>query len=438
MTDIKESITNRINLRQWGLYFKIAFILFLLLLLMIPNGLISSLVNERSSLMYSTQHEIASTWGGEQVLSGPILSIPFKTMYKNADGKELLYDHTLYLTPEVVDIDSEVVTQQRKKGIYNTTLYTNRNNVSATFDVPEIALFGSNVKSISYEEATLWLPLSEPSAINMAKLVLSDSKQLKMRSYQHDYMSSGLKQYVDLSEKKELSLNIEIEYRGSRMQSYIPSGAQQKVSMQADWPSPGFEGNMLPKSREISTDGFTAEWFSNEYNRPMPEIWKDDEFSLHLNRKGYGVRLIQTVDHYQKNMRSIKYSLLIISLSFLVFFFFETLSGKKIHPLQYILIGLALSLFYLLLLSFSEHFGFNMAYVIAACSTIGLVSWYSSTMLSAGKSVLVLISILTGLYTYIYVLLQMEDFALLVGSIGLFVILATVMRLSKKLDWYNY
>ena len=436
MTDIKDTIGKKINFSKWGLYFKITFIFILMLLMMIPSAFIKDLIHERSSLLYNTQQEIASTWGGEQVISGPLLSIPFKTSYKNKeDGKITVFDHVLYVSPEQVHNDVGVTTEERKKGIYSTTLYTSTNNIKATFVIPDEATFGANVSSILYNEATIWQPVNGPSAINKAVYLNVADDKYKMRAYQDKVMESGLKANIDITDKKKIDLSLSVDIRGSKKQSYIASGADHRITIVADWPSPGFEGSMLPSTRDISESGFTATWSANEYSRPMPEFWMDNEFQLNLRSNSFGVRLVQTVDHYQKNFRSIKYSLLIISLSFLVFFFFEMLSGRKIHSMQYILIGLALSLFYLLLLSFSEHTGFNVAYIIASLGTVSLVTWYSSTMLAAGKSVTILASTLVGLYAYIYVLLQMEDYALLVGSVGLFVILAAVMGLSRKLDW---
>ncbi len=425
-------------LKQKQLYFKMGFILLLIMLLLIPNAFIKDIIHERSSLLYQAKNDISSTWGGAQKIGGPILSIPYTTIYKDKEGDSQIFTHKLYITPENVDIQSNVTTQERKKGIYSTTLYTATNELKSKFLIPPIETFGKNLNEVQWSETEVILPLSEPESITSTVHIFNGKSKVKMRSFSSTALHRGLKATIDIDGKSIVDISTTFESRGSQNISFIPTGANTKIKMICDWPSPGFEGKMLPVTREITDSGFTAEWSANEYNRPMPEFWNDNEYQLKMYDIGFGVKLVQTVDHYQKNLRSIKYSLLIISLSFMIFFFFEILKNQKIHPLQYILIGMALTLFYLLLLSFSEHVGFNLAYGIASISTIGLVSWYSKTMLKAGNSVFSLAGILSGLYIYIFVLLQMEDYALLAGSIGLFVILAAVMTISKKMDWYQY
>jgi len=276
--------------------------------------------------------------------------------------------------------------------------------------------------------------MKKPASIIESVTVTSGDNSYNMNLYQDENMGRGIASVVKIEKEKYLTLSTQINIRGSRKINFLPMGTNNKFTMQCDWPDPGFEGSMLADKKKITAEGFSAEWNTNEYNSSVPKTWIDGDPRNSQNSM-FGVRLVQTVDHYQKNMRSVKYALLIISLSFLIFFFYEILKGYKVHPVQYILIGLALSLFYLLLLSFSEHLGFNAAYLIAGSATVVLVTWYSSTILQAGKGVLTLGGTLGGLYIYIFVLLQMENYALLAGSIGLFVILAAVMVLSRKLDW---
>jgi inner membrane protein len=424
---------------QRKLYFKMSFILLLILLLLIPNAFISDLIHERSSLLYQTQQDIARTWGNKQKICGPLLAIPYTSSYFDKDqNKSSIFTHTLYVAPESVIIDTDVTTEERKKGIYSTTLYTADNNIEAKFVIPEKEAFGKKMNSISWEEASIIIPLTQPSSVISKVDLMYGSEPYKMRSYNSSNLGNSLQAIIDIKDQSTIEVSANLKLRGSQSLEYIATGEDHQTSMNCDWPSPGFQGSMLPVTREISTDGFTAAWSANEYSRPMPDLWKDNDYRLGNSEQAFGVKLVQTVDHYQKNFRSVKYALLIISLSFLIFFFFEVLNGRKIHPLQYILIGLGLSLFYLLLLSLSEHVGFNLAYGIASIGTISLVTWYSSTMLRAGKSVMILGATLIGLYGYIFVLLQMEDYALLAGAIGLFVILAIVMALSRKMDWYSY
>jgi len=207
--------------------------------------------------------------------------------------------------------------------------------------------------------------------------------------------------------------------------------------MSSDWPSPGFVGKVLADNHDITDKGFSANWKVSEYSRSVPSIWSDDQYRVGNGNRSFGVELIQPVDQYQQNMRSAKYALLIISLSFVAFFFFEVMYRKKVHPVQYTFIGLSLSIFYYLLLSISEHLGFDMAYMIASTSIIALILGYSKSILKSSKSLWILGLILILLYSYIFILLQLEEYALIAGSIGLFSILAMIMYMSRNVDWYN-
>lgn len=430
-----QSISKKFS-SQMKLYLKIGFILFLILLLMIPNAMISSLINERSSLQYQVKREIAHSWGGDQDMMGPLLSIPYT--YKLSDATDAtLYEKKMYFTPESQEIDVVASTEERQKGIYSTTLFTSDNKIKSTFKKPSQEVFGSMVHEIKWKDAELMLPITQPRTIQSSVSADVNGKTIKMRSFNMDGIQ-GVKLTVDVTDMDEISFATSILKRGSQYLNFVPTGGETNINIQSDWPSPGFSGVSSPLSRDITASGFAANWTANEYSRPMPAYWKDGEYRLNMNEGKFGVQLVKTVDHYQKNTRSVKYALLIIGLSFLTFFFFEITKGNRVHPVQYILIGLALSLFYLLLLSFTEHVGFNMAYGIATVATVLLITWYSSSVLAKGKGALLLGGILASLYGYIFVLLQMEDYALLAGAVGLFVILAGVMALSKKFNWYDY
>lgn len=424
---------------QKKLFLKIGFILILILLLMIPNMLIQGLIFERQGLESQTQRDIAASWGPSQKLMGPILSIPYTTEYMKDDGR-MTQDHVLRVLPESLSIDVQLSTEERKKSIYKAILYTANHNISGHFDIPELSSFGKNVSKIHWTDAKIDIGFTSSASLANIVNIKCNNVNYKMESGASDgqLFPSAIHANVNVdSLSKTISFDTEVGVNGSESIKYLPLASNTKVTISSDWDAPGFVGLPLPVKREISENGFVATWQSTEYNRPFKDVWKDSEVQLAHRGESFGVDLVQTVGHYQKNMRSAKYALLIISLSFLVFFFFETLKGSRIHPVQYIFIGLALSIFYSLLLSLSEHIGFGLAYLIAACAVVGLISWYSKFMLRQGNNVMILTLILGGLYTYIYILLQMEEFALLVGSIGLFMVLAISMYLSRNMDWYG-
>lgn len=423
---------------QKQLYLKIGFILLLILLLMIPNLLVKDLILERKSLDEQVKSEIAQNWGPAQSLAGPILSIPYT---KNVifDGKTKVVQHKLRIVPEDIKIDVQLQTEERKKGIYKAILYNAEHQLNGNFVLPNESDFGSNLNDIQWEKATIDLGFTSAASLDDIVTINWNGEDIKMESGASSSVlfQSGIHANIaldTLTRKYDFSTSLGIN--GSKSIHYLPIANNTSVNMNSSWDSPGFTGLPSPQTREISSEGFNAEWKATEYNRPFKNKWVDGEVQILGNNAFFGVNLVQTVSHYQKNMRSAKYALLILCLSFLVFFFFEILKGNKIHPIQYIFIGLALSTFYILLLSFSEHVGFNTAYIIASVSTIGLISWYSRFVLKQGSNVIILTLILAVLYTYIFTLLQMEDLALLVGSVGLFTALFITMYLSRNTNWY--
>jgi inner membrane protein len=234
---------------------------------------------------------------------------------------------------------------------------------------------------------------------------------------------------------KTLSFNCKLNLRGSTSINFIPLGKTTKVHVAGAWNAPGYIGNFSPETTP-STEGFDATWNILRYNRSIPDSWEDYNMDSFYDST-FGVNLVNTVDHYQQNMRSAKYAFMFISLTFVVFFFVEILTKKRIHPIQYLLVGIALILFYSLLLSISEQLSFGLAYLIASIAIIGLITAYTYSIFKNKLQTAMLTAILCLLYVFLYVILQLEDIALLIGSIGLFIILGIIMYFSRKINWYK-
>jgi inner membrane protein len=232
---------------------------------------------------------------------------------------------------------------------------------------------------------------------------------------------------------KEISFNTEISLNGSEQLLFTPVGKETNVTMESNWPDPSFTGGQLPLSSAINDTGFVAKWKSLSHTRSFPQQWRDDSYTL--STASFGADLFIPVNGYQKTMRSVKYAILCILLTFTAFFLIETSNRKSVHPIQYALIGFALILFYTLLLSFSEYIGFNVAYGIAGLATVVLISWFVRGLLGSMKLSLLLSFVLVLMYSYVFTILQLQDYALLLGSIGLFLTLAIVMKFSRKIQW---
>jgi inner membrane protein len=225
-----------------------------------------------------------------------------------------------------------------------------------------------------------------------------------------------------------------LNFNGSTSINFVPLGKVSEVSVKSAWQNPSFVGAFLPDERNIATTGFSANWKVLHLNRPYPQAFKGATSGI--DESSFGVNLFVPVDEYQKSMRSAKYAAMFITLTFLIFFFVQIINGIRIHPVQYIMVGLALCVFYTLLIAISEHLAFHWSYIIASISIILLITLYAKSIFNENRLTALLALILCILYLFIYAIIQMEDYALLMGSIGIFIVLALVMFLSRKINWY--
>lgn len=250
-----------------------------------------------------------------------------------------------------------------------------------------------------------------------------------------DITSSGVSVRIpnNLDSMASIPFSLEIELDGSERLYFAPMGRKTEVHLESQWPHPGFNGAFLPE-HDISTSGFTADWKVLSLNRNYPQQWKKDAYEV--GSSTFGVDLVTPVADYQKTIRSLKYALMTIGFTFLIFFFVEIRSGKRVHPIQFILVGLAIIVFYTLLISLAEHLGFNSAYLISAAAVMILIAIYFQAIFKQGRMTAILLGVLTLSYGFVFTTLQLEDYALLIGSIGLFMVLAILMLLTRKVDWY--
>jgi inner membrane protein len=254
----------------------------------------------------------------------------------------------------------------------------------------------------------------------------------------NDITKSGISTRVKLNSETgndAYNFSFDIALKGSQTFYISPVGKQTDVKFHSKWVDPSFEGAFLPDDRQVDKNGFNAIWKVQDVNRPFPQRWLGPHQKL--SEAAFGVNLLLPVDGYMQTHRAIKYAILFVGLSFLIFFFLELKINIMIHPLQYILIGLALCLFYLLLLSISEHLGYNTAYAIASVMTIGLIGFYSDSVLKQRRFSALVTGTLVILYGFIFTIIQLQDYSLLMGSVGLFFTLAAAMYFSRNINWYR-
>lgn len=430
---------NKISKGQKKLFAKVGLIIFLTFLMLIPQVSIQDLIRERQGLEQGVKFDIYSSWGGMQYLSGPVISIPYQSTIM-VDDKIKVTNEFLHVLPEQFKVNADLSVSEKKRSIYEVLLYKGKIDILATYNLPSQKAFPQQATNILYGASHMSIGISDPKGITDVVYARQGDKEYKFSSgtISPHILSNGLSTIIELEEKTEkLEFIITIQLNGAEAFYVSPSGAQSILNVKSDWSDPSFEGGILPLSSDSQNDGFIAEWKSNEYHRNTPGYWLNNTYSLNNQKSHMGTRLIKTANNYQKNTRSAKYAMLIISLTFILFFFFEIFGERKVHPIQYTFIGVSLSIFYFLLLSLSEHIGFNYAYLASAHATITLIAFYSYYILKNIKSIMVLIFSLSSLYAYLFIILQMETYALLTGSIGLFVVLGIIMFLSRNVDWYH-
>lgn len=425
-TTIKNSVT--IKLLSIGI---------LIAILLIPNSMIKSLITERQMSQFEAIEEVSEKWGAPLEIAGPILTIPFNRMNADKDGSYTT-KHFAHFLPTALNIDGNLNPEIRKRGIYEVIVYNTQLKLEGNFNEIDFDDFHINESQILWEEAFVSIGIPDMSGIQSAIPLNfnNDTYKTDPGIPVSDLVSSGVNARVNLTKpEKAIPFSVNVNINGTKSLSFLPLGKNTNVQINSNWPHPSFDGQFLPDDYEITKEGFTAKWSVFDLNRNFPQHWEGQNHKIKTS--SFGVNLYQPVDNYQRNTRSSKYAVLILFLTFITFFFVEILNKKRIHPVQYILVGLALTVFYTLLLSLSEQVGFNLAYLIASAIIVGMISMYAKSILASSKLAFILFAFFSLIYSFIFIILQLEDFALLVGSFGLVLVLGICMYLSRKVDWYG-
>lgn len=416
---------------------RLAIIIALSLLLTIPALMIEGLIYERSQSGTEAVLEVGSKWGGRQTITGPVLTIPF-TKVVMSEGKAQTVTQNLYILPESLKVNSVLKPEIRYRGIFEVVLYQSDVNLSGEFHLPNLKEFGLNQDQMLWDQAFFALGISDLKGIqDMVVIKAGDSVLTANPSVlTNDYLSAGVSaKYPVDPQKLTISFSTKLNLNGSGEFYLVPAGKETKATVSAGWGNPSFSGDFLPDSRTVSDSAFSATWKVLHLNRNFPQTWITGGYKIEETR--FGVNLLIPVDHYQKTSRTVKYAIMFIGLTFLAFFMVEISSKRRIHPVQYLLIGFALIIFYTLLLSISEHLSFNWAYWISAGSILALIGLYAKAVLKELRPTGLITGLLLILYLFLFVILQLEDYALLIGSLGLFGVLASVMYMTRNFDWFN-
>ncbi|MCX2450693.1 cell envelope integrity protein CreD [Pedobacter sp. PLR] len=425
---------------------KLFLIAVLTLLLLIPSTWIQFLIEERQGRQDDAIKEISEKWSGPQLIESPILQLPYKTWIKATDvnGKQMMKESlsTIYLLPETLDIQSEVKPEILHRGIFDAVVYHAKIRLNGKFSALELKKSGINPALILWDKAKIVAGISDFKGLKNTPIIKIEGQPYTAEPdfAAENLFANNLGVQVDLAVLKNsaIQFNYELELRGSEALNFLHLGKNSTIKVNGDWNNPSFTGAFLPENRTITEKKFGSTWKMSNFNRPFPQQWISGQQVLTPQNKvkaTFGVKFLLPVDQYQKTMRSAKYAILIILLSFISLFFIELLNKVKVNLLQYVLIGAAMIIYYTLLLSFTEQVGFAIAYFIASVATVILVSTFIGAFLRNKKAAMVFAIILSIFYSFIYVIIQLQDLALLFGSIGLFITVACLMYFSVKINW---
>ena len=467
---------------------KVIFIFFLTLVLLIPLEMVNDLIRERKDRGSSVSREIAMKWGTDQVILGPVLAVPYDAIEEKIeslpDGKsrtiQTKVTHYAFLMPNEVKVDGDVKPEVKKRGIYQSILYSTKVDLKGNFSGFDLEKLPVDQANLKWKESKLIVGIEDFKGLSKNPVITWGGKpyELSKNNQEVRLFRENLTVTVPLEgpESVKQAFSLPLELRGSKSLNFLPLAKQTQIKVKGDWSNPSFNGNFLPEKREVGQT-FDALWNIPAFTRKVPQQWtgfpsiifkfqglelNSEDRMMSTSEEAYmqsqaaanavasgsnenietsndldlvQINFLPSVNNYQKITRVAKYGILVVGLTFVSLIFMELIKKQKVHVVQYVLIGFGMVLFYGLLLAISEHLGFNWAYLVSALATMILISTYIMGITKNRKSSMLFGVILSIFYVFIYVLLQLQDYSLIVGMIGLFVILAVLMRLSTKIEW---
>lgn len=447
----KKKVSNSI-LKKLGLIFLI------FVLLQIPLTMVNGIMNERQMYNVSYSDEYKGAGVGQQTVIGPVLTVPYH--YQSTEKQEIptkagveaktvsvttTETGYLHFFPEALTVNSHLEPETRDEGKYKSILYSTDLEFKGAFNTADFEKKGIKEKDIVWKNAFIALGVSDLRGIRKATTLNWSGQQYKFVPGTNGLNLFSNGQYVLLTAMQKSGnypFAFTVHLNGSRDLNIFPAGKENKITLTSSWAEPAFTGGFLPNQKTINKKGFNASWEVSYFSRNLPQLWTDQDSEIKNSLAQYmvGVTLATPVEFYRTAIRAVKYGSLFIIMTFLAFFIFERLTRLRIHEVQYLLVGLALCLFFLLLIAITEWVPFAWAYFLASITTIAQITWYTqafSKTASSNRLWKIMAGLLSILYIYLYVLLQLDKLSLLFGSLGLFIALTAVMYVTRDIDWYS-
>jgi inner membrane protein len=423
-----------------GATFKVLGIALLALLMLIPLAQVNGLIGEREGRAREATQRIAERWGAQQLLGAPVLVVPVRRQLLQ-DKVWTTVEEREYVLADRVSIVGKLAPELRRYGIYEAAVYTAELTIEGRFDVADVAALSASGAEPQWRRAELRVPIADVRGIRRVSPLKFGERELAFGPGTDGVATiSAVSAPAPLDPSalaQTLPFSFTLTLAGTERFAALPLARETDVHLSSPWPDPGFDGAFLPATRRVGATGFEADWQVLDLNRPLAQHWREnDAIGGALAATAFGITLAQPAGSYQQNVRAGKYGVLFIALTFVAFFLFEVLRGLRVHPVQYLLVGLALCTFYVVLLALSEQIGFGLAYAIAAACVVMMVGGYAAVVLVARRAGLMLGALLALIYALLYGLVASEDYALLMGSMALLAAVAGLMYLTRRVDWY--
>jgi inner membrane protein len=425
---------------------KITVIAVLVLVMLIPMAMTRGVIADRQTINELARQDIMQSWGSRQLIGGPVLVVPYRVVRVNPYGDRFEDEGEAYFLPQVLSIDVELVPEIRYRGIHEIPVYTARTILSGTFSA--IDKTGLAMDGADFDPAAAYfaLPVSDARAIRNTPSILAGNVRTsftaggaRVPGFPTQIVAAAGPALEGSGGDSTINFAVDVDISGTEQLRFLPLGDSTEVTMRSDWAEPSFSGAYLPETREITQDGFIATWRVSSLGRELPSRWRRATYENDsVTNSAFGVDLFQPIGLYQLADRATKYAVLFIGLTFIACFLFEVLIGVRLHPLQYLLVGFANTLFYLLLLSLAEHIGFRWSYLVSALASAGLIATYSASILGGWERATLIAAMLVCLYGFLYLTLNAQSYAMLAGSVGLWLSLGLIMYLTRRIDWYRW
>ena len=430
---------------QDSILFKLGVITIIILLLLIPSSWIQDLIIQREGYQQEMMSGVTDNWAGSQLVQGPVLVLPYKKTISQTgtNGKDITSEviFNLYVLPENLKIKADVKTEQFQNGVYDAIVYNSKVQLDGNFNPPNLTALGIDPASVLYDKAHLVFSVSHLKGLKNSPEIKIEDKEYKAEptSGEINLLANRLQATFPLQSGQGFTFSYQLDLKGSNELNFLHTGKITDVEVNSDWKSPGFSGSNEPDTRTFTDKGSDVKWHLLYYNRPYPQQWLNNDTLLTskqaLSQAIVGVKLQLPIDQYRKILRTAKYSMLIILLTFISLFLTELIKKQNIHLFNYVLIGAAMVVYYTLLLSFSEQIGYTYAYLLSSVSTIILIAVFTASLLKQRAIALLFTIILSVFYGFIYIIIQLEKLSLLFGSIALFIIVSMLMYFSRKINW---